>query len=70
MRVFDRHEIVAGAFSSDPENSAGTGAAPTVTPDRVYPDHAEMAASEDSRDNGTHVAIVATPNRLHFEPCR
>ena len=66
VRIPDRLEIFAGSLSSDPENGVRTGAVLIVAPDRVYPDHTELASSESSRNDG----IVVTSNHLHFEPCR
>lgn len=57
--------LVAGAFSSDPERSARSGAAIGLAAERVYPDWRTMIAAE-ARQIG-FVAIV-TPNHVHAGP--
>ncbi len=61
-----RFELVAGAFSSDPERSRAAGANYGVAPDRCYADHAEMIAAEAARADGIQVLAIATPNHLHL----
>ena len=70
MRLSNRFDIVEGAFSSNSEVGAEAGKALGVAPDRIYADFREMAAAEANRADPIHVAIVVTPNHLHFEPCR
>ena len=57
--------LVAGAFSSDPERSARSGAAIGLAAERVYPDWRTMIAAEAGRIG--FVAIV-TPNHVHAGP--
>lgn len=57
--------LVAGAFSSDPERSARSGAAIGLSAERVYPDWQTMIAAEAGRIG--FVAIV-TPNHVHAGP--
>lgn len=70
MRLSNRFELVAGAFSSDPENSAEAGKALGIAPERAYTDFRVMARDEALRDGRIDVAVVVTPNHLHFEPCK
>ncbi|MBL8576228.1 MAG: Gfo/Idh/MocA family oxidoreductase [Mesorhizobium sp.] len=70
MRLSNRFDIVAGAFSSDPAISREAGEALGVEPERTYRNFREMAAAEAAREDRIDVAIVVTPNHLHFEPCR
>lgn len=70
MRLCGRYEIVAGAFSSDPALCREAGDAFGLDADRVYLDFRQMAEQEARRDDRIDVAIVVTPNHLHFEPCR
>lgn len=65
-------ELVAGAFSSDPETSRLSGEDLFLPPERVYSSFEDMANRE--RDMGPEqrldLVIVVTPNHLHFEPTR
>lgn len=71
MRLSNRFDLVAGAFSSDPANCRESGAALNVAPDRTYLSFAEMAEAEAARtEDRIDVAVIVTPNFLHFEPCK
>lgn len=70
MRIANRFDIVAGAFSSNPETCREAGEALDVVPDRQYLSFAEMASEESKRPDRIDVAVIVTPNHLHFEPCR
>ncbi len=61
-------ELVCGAFSSDPANSARTGEALYLPADRVYGDYAAMVAAEAALPEAQRMQFVAivTPNHLHF----
>ena len=60
-------ELVAGAFSSDPKNSAATGAQLFLNPQRVYGSYQEMAAAEAKLPGNERIDFVSivTPNFLH-----
>ena len=60
-------DLVAGAFSSDPETSHRQGAALHLAPDRVYDTYAQMAAAEADRPDGIDVVSIVTPNHLHYD---
>jgi predicted dehydrogenase len=70
MRLANRFDLVAGAFSSDPQICHEAGEALEIAADRVYLDFRDMAAAESKREDAIDVAIVVTPNHLHFEPCK
>jgi predicted dehydrogenase len=70
MRLCDRFQVVAGAFSSNPAASQEAGQALGLEDGRAYPSFQEMAAEETRRPDSIEVAVVVTPNHLHFEPCR
>lgn len=70
MRLSDRFELVAGAFSSDPEKCREAALALGVSPDRAYESYQAMAAAESNRTDRLDAVIVVTPNHLHFEPCK
>jgi predicted dehydrogenase len=70
MRLTNRFDVVAGSFSSDPAVSRQAGEALGVAGDRIYPDAAAMAEGEAQRTGGIDVAVVVTPNHLHYEACR
>ena len=70
MRLSNRFDIVAGAFSSNPATSKQAGEALGIEASRTYRTFQDMATAEAVRDDRIDVAIVVTPNHLHFEPCR
>ena len=45
-RIDDRWDLVAGAFSSDPDRARASAAELNVAPDRAYGSFAEMAEAE------------------------
>ena len=67
-RLDDRYELVAGAFSSDPERARASGAALHVAPDRAYGSWQEMAARESQRPDRVQVVAIVTPNHMHADP--
>ncbi|MEQ8953064.1 MAG: Gfo/Idh/MocA family oxidoreductase, partial [Gammaproteobacteria bacterium] len=66
-RLDDRYELVAGALSSDPQRARQSAQALGITSERSYGDFREMARAEAARADGIEVAVVVTPNHLHFE---
>ena len=69
-RLDDRDELVAGALSSDPQVSAASAAELGIAHDRAYADFHQMASAESEREDGIEVAVIVTPNYLHFGPAR
>jgi predicted dehydrogenase len=65
-RLEGRYELVAGAFSSNPERGRAAGVALGLAPQRTYDSYQEMARREASRPDGIEVVVVVTPNHLHF----
>lgn len=63
-------ELVAGAFSSDPNKSRHAGAALFLDPERVYGSFETMIAQEKDlpADKKIDIVCIVTPNHLHFEP--
>ena len=61
-------ELVAGAFSSDPEKSKQQGAELLLDPNRVYGSYQEMAEKEAALPEGERIDFVSivTPNHVHF----
>jgi predicted dehydrogenase len=61
-------ELVAGAFSSDPEKSRLSGEDLYLDPSRVYGTYAEMAEKEAALPEGERIDFVSivTPNHMHF----
>ncbi len=61
-------ELVAGAFSSDPEKSRQMGTALHLDPRRVYRSYEEMAEKEAALPPEERIDFVAivTPNHLHY----
>ncbi len=62
-RLDDQYELVAGAFSSDPEKSAASAADLGVA--RSYGSFAEMAQREARRKDGIEAVAIVTPNHMH-----
>ena len=62
-RIDDQYELVAGAFSSDPEKSAASAADLGVG--RSYGSYAEMAQKEARRKDGIEAVAIVTPNHMH-----
>ena len=60
-------DLIAGAFSSDPEKSRRQGEALHLDPDRVYDTYEEMAAREAERPDGIDAVSIVTPNFLHYD---
>jgi len=65
-------DLVAGAFSSDPDKSAEQGRALHLDPDRVYGSYEEMAKTEAARPDDERIDFVSivTPNFLHYDVAR
>ena len=65
-------DLVAGAFSSDPEKSREQGAELFLDPGRVYDSYAEMAEKEAALPEGERIDFVSivTPNHVHFGPAK
>ncbi len=67
MRLDGEIDLVAGAFSSDPENSRLSGEELRLDPRRVYPDYRTMAKEEAKLPSDERIDFVAvvTPNWTH-----
>ena len=61
-------ELVAGAFSSDPQRSLDSAADLFVAADRAYGSYREMAVAEAARPPGERLdfVVIVTPNDQHF----
>lgn len=62
-RIDDQYELVAGAFSSDPDRSAASAADLGVA--RAYGSFDEMAAKEARLKDGIEAVAIVTPNHMH-----
>ena len=69
-RLDDRFELIAGAFSSNPQHSRDSGDQLGIDPDRCYPDFVTMANKEGARQDGIEAVAIVTPNHLHFAPAK
>jgi predicted dehydrogenase len=58
-------DLVAGAFSSDPERAHASAAQLGIAPERSYADFREMAKAEAARPDGVDAVSIVTPNHLH-----
>jgi predicted dehydrogenase len=63
-------ELVAGAFSSNPEKSKQRGKELMLDPTRVYANYDEMFARELElpESDRIDVVVIVTPNNVHFDP--
>lgn len=61
-------ELVAGAFSSDPQRSRDSAADLFVSGERAYGSYRDMAVAEAARPPGERLdfVVVVTPNDQHF----
>jgi predicted dehydrogenase len=69
-RLDDRYELVAGAFSSDSWRCIESARELGVDTARAYADYQTMAQREAAREDGIEVAVIVTPNHLHFDIAR
>lgn len=65
-------ELVAGAFSSEPEKSRQMGEKLHLKPERVYESYQQMAEKESRLPAEQRIDFVSvvTPNHLHFAVCK
>ncbi len=65
-------ELVAGAFSSNPERSKASGAELGLDPVRVYGSFEEMIQSEKALPKSESIDFISivTPNHMHFPPAK
>jgi predicted dehydrogenase len=61
-------ELVAGAFSSDPQRSRDSAADLFVSAERAYGSYRDMALAEAARPSGERLdfVVIVTPNDQHF----
>jgi predicted dehydrogenase len=67
-----QYELVAGAFSSNPDTSRASGQLLGLASDRVYGSYQELIAQEKARPVAERVQVISivTPNYLHFAPAK
>lgn len=58
-------DLVAGAFSSDPDRAHASAAEFGIDPARSYADFNDMAKAEAAREDGIDAVSIVTPNHLH-----
>ena len=69
-RLDNRFELVAGCFSADYLKSKKFGIGLGLDSERIYRTPSEMASAEAEKENGIEVAIIVTPNNLHFDQAK
>lgn len=69
-RIDGEFELVAGAFSSDPDRARASAAEYGLAPERGYASFEEMAQAEAARPDGVEVVAIVTPNHLHHAPAK
>jgi predicted dehydrogenase len=69
-RLDDRWELVAGAFSRDPDRARAAAANLHISLGRAYPDFRAMARAEAARADGIDAVSVVTPNASHHAVAR
>jgi predicted dehydrogenase len=62
-RIDDQYELVAGAFSADPEKALASAADLGVA--RAYTSFSDMAGREARRKDGIDAVAIVTPNHMH-----
>ena len=67
-----QYELVAGAFSSNPDTSRASGQELGLNPERVYGSYQELIEQEKARPAAERVQVISivTPNHLHFGPAK
>jgi predicted dehydrogenase len=67
-----QYELVAGAFSSNPDTSRASGQQLGLNPERVYGSYQELIEQEKARPAAERVQVISivTPNHLHFGPAK
>ena len=65
FRIDDQFELVAGAFSSDPERAKSSALSLGVSAERAYGSFEEMAKAEAARKDGIDSVVIVTPNHMH-----
>ena len=65
FRIDDQFELVAGAFSSDPERAKSSALSLGVSAERAYGSFEEMAKAEAARKDGIDAVVIVTPNHMH-----
>lgn len=69
-RLDDKWELVAGAFSADPEKSRAFGLSLGLDEARSYPDWPSMVSAEAAREDRIDAVAIVTPNHAHFGPAK
>jgi predicted dehydrogenase len=64
-RLDGHWDLVAGAFSSDPERAAASAVDLGIAAERSYGSFAAMAEAEAARPDGIDAVAIVTPNHLH-----
>src|ERR1700761_8748306 len=63
-------QLVAGAFSQNPEKSRQAGVTYGISPDRAYASYQEMMEGEAKRrkaqDDAIDFVCIVTPNHVHL----
>jgi len=67
LRTDGMAQLVAGAFSINPEISRETGRSLLLDESRIYPTWREMLFGEQQRDDRIDAVVVITPPALHGE---
>ena len=67
MRLDDRYELVAGAFSRDREKTLEAARQLRIDAERVYSDYKTMAANEAKREDRIDAAVIVTPTASHYD---
>lgn len=66
IRLSNRWDLVAGAFSSNPDRAIELGRQWLVDETRVYTQFEVMAQAEANREDGIEAVVVCTPNHTHY----
>jgi predicted dehydrogenase len=67
MRLDDRYDLVAGAFSRDREKSLAAARQLRISAERIYLDYRAMAVAEPKREDRIDAVVIVTPTASHYE---
>ena len=67
MRIDNKCELVAGAFSRNREKSTLMARELGIPGDRMYNDYASMASAESKREDKIDAVCIVTPTDSHYE---
>ena len=65
IRLSNRWDLIAAAFSSNPQKAMQLGQAWLLDDSRIYTSYEDMARQEAAREDGIEAVAICTPNHTH-----